>query len=71
MRGEEGTVWLRLEVLPDGRVGKVEIARSSGFGSLDRAAARSAESWKFGFNGNPPSESAWAKIPIRFEIVSP
>ncbi len=68
-RGEEGVVLLRLEILPDGRVGKIEVAKSSGFGLLDRAAARSVSTWQFAFDGERPARNAWAKIPIRFQIV--
>jgi protein TonB len=67
--GVEGTVLLRLKILLDGRVGKVEVARSSGFPLLDRAASRSASSWRFAFDGDPPPLGAWAKIPVRFKIV--
>ena len=70
-RGVEGTVLLRLKILLDGRVGKVEVARSSGSALLDRAASRSASSWRFAFDGDPPPLGAWAKIPVRFKIVAP
>ncbi|MBI2881161.1 MAG: TonB family protein [Candidatus Tectomicrobia bacterium] len=70
-RGEEGSVLLRVEVLPDGRVGRVLLAQSSGFGSLDRAAAESAASWRFAFEGGRPARSAWAQIPVRFRIIEP
>lgn len=70
-RGEEGSVLLRVEVLPDGRVGRVQLAKSSGFGSLDRAAAESAASWRFAFEGSRPARSAWAQIPVRFRIIEP
>ena len=68
-RGVEGTVLLRLKILSDGRVGKVEVTRSSGSALLDRAASRSASSWRFAFDGDPPPLGAWAKIPVRFKIV--
>ncbi len=67
--GVEGTVLLRLKILLDGRVGKVEVTRSSGSRLLDRAASRSASSWRFAFDGDPPPLGAWAKIPVRFKIV--
>ena len=68
-KGVEGTVLLRLKILLDGRVGKVEVTRSSGSPLLDRAASRSASSWRFAFDGDPPPLGAWAKIPVRFKIV--
>ncbi|MBI4230395.1 MAG: energy transducer TonB, partial [Planctomycetes bacterium] len=41
-RGYEGAVLLRIEVLADGAVGRVEVARTSGFAVLDRAALEKA-----------------------------
>ena len=35
---EEGTTVLEVEILPDGRLGKVEVVQSSGYRRLDRAA---------------------------------
>lgn len=69
--GQEGIVLLRLEVLPDGRVGKIQVAKSSGFDLLDRAAVRSASTWRFAFDGQKSTEGAWAQVPIRFQIVQP
>jgi TonB family protein len=44
-QGWEGTVTLRLELLADGKVGEVEIAKSSGYPLLDTAAQESAKTW--------------------------
>jgi protein TonB len=41
-RGEEGTVTLRVQVLPDGTAGAIEVLQSSGYGRLDRAAVKAA-----------------------------
>jgi len=43
----EGTVVVRVEVLTDGHVGKVELAQSSGFDDLDQAAVTAARDWRF------------------------
>lgn len=43
----EGTVVVRVEVLTDGHVGRVELARSSGFDDLDQAAVKAARDWRF------------------------
>ena len=44
----QGVVWLRCIVLPDGTVGRVEVARSldSTFG-LDHEAVKAARQWRF------------------------
>jgi protein TonB len=34
-------------VLTDGHVGRVELARSSGFDDLDQAAVKAARDWRF------------------------
>jgi TonB family protein len=44
-RGWEGTVTLRLKVLPDGTVGAAEVVRSSGHAILDTAALEAARTW--------------------------
>ena len=46
-RGHEGRVLLRVAVLGNGRVGRVDLARSSGHGSLDRAALAAVKRWRF------------------------
>lgn len=44
--GWEGTVTLHVEMLADGTVGEVEIAKSSGYPVLDTAAQEAAKKWK-------------------------
>jgi TonB family protein len=44
-QGWEGTVTLRLEMLADGTMGEVRIARSSGHPILDTAAQAAAKTW--------------------------
>lgn len=69
-QGQEGSVHLRMRVLPDGSVGKVEVLRSSGAQSLDLAAMRAAASAKF----TPPKQpdgtpaEAWVVLPITFKL---
>jgi protein TonB len=46
-RGEEGRVLIRVSVLGNGRVGNAEVTKSSGHGSLDRAALKAVERWRF------------------------
>nr|WP_255568992.1 energy transducer TonB [Neoroseomonas alba] len=46
-RGEEGVVRLAVSVAPDGQVTRVEVALTSGFPALDRAALEAAQRWRF------------------------
>ena len=46
-RGEQGAVILSIQVTPDGSVSSVEVARTSGFILLDRAAREAVETWHF------------------------
>ena len=45
--GEEGTVLVDVYVRENGKVGKYNIAQSSGFGDLDNAALQSVLNWRF------------------------
>jgi protein TonB len=40
--GEEGTVILAIEIMPDGQHGEIEVVQSSGFWRLDEAALDAA-----------------------------
>ncbi|WP_281242575.1 energy transducer TonB [Rhodospira trueperi] len=67
--GQEGTVVLSVRVSPDGTAEQVTVARSSGSGILDRAAARTVEGWRF----RPATRagipvSATARVTIRFVL---
>jgi protein TonB len=44
-QGLEGTVTLQLEMLADGTIGEVKVARSSGHAILDTAAQEVARTW--------------------------
>jgi len=46
-RGEQGLVILLIRVSPEGLVAGVDIARSSGFSLLDRAARDAVVTWRF------------------------
>ena len=68
-RGIEGLVLLRVEVLPDGRVGKLEVKRSSGYRILDNSALRTIVKWKFlPAIKDGTLVQAWINIPVRFEL---
>lgn len=68
-KGYEGEVLLRVEVLPDGRVGQIEVRRSSGYEILDRSAIETIKQWRF----TPAQKgeeriSFWVNIPIKFQL---
>ena len=65
----QGRVVLRMLVLADGTVGRVEVASSSGHPALDDAAVASAWTWIFApatRDGQPIH--AWVLIPVRFAV---
>ena len=68
--GWEGTVLLRVLVDEEGKSKSVEVNRSSGFESLDRAAAETVKRWRFSTAryGERPVES-WVRIPIVFRLA--
>ena len=68
--GLEGVVVLKVEVLKNGSVGDVVVAKSlqSGQDGLDELAIKAVKQWEFvpaKNKGNPVS--VWITIPIRFE----
>lgn len=69
-RAEQGTVILHVLVAADGLVKRVEIAESSGFDDLDRAALETVRiRWRFvpARHDGHPVES-WVLVPIRFAL---
>lgn len=68
-RGYEGLVVLRVEILPDGRVGEVRVERSSGHHILDKSALKTVKKWKFipARRGDDPIR-IWAEVPIKFDL---
>jgi protein TonB len=68
-RGYEGVVVLKVEILPNGRVGQLRVKRSSGHHILDRSALKTVKQWKFipAKQGEDPIR-IWAEIPIKFEL---
>jgi periplasmic protein TonB len=67
--GWEGTVMLRVEVLPDGSAGSVSVKRSSGYAILDDAALRAVQRWRFrpAMDGNFPIRSV-VDQPVTFNL---
>ena len=68
-RGEEGDVRIKVKVLADGRVGHAEVAKSSGFASLDGAALEAVRNWRFkpALKGRD-AVVCWINIPIKFRL---
>jgi len=64
LRGLEGTVHLTLTVDPSGAVIAVELVKSSGHGSLDRAAIEAARGYRF----EPGEGSITVSKPFTFQL---
>jgi len=68
-RGYEGEVLLRVEVLANGRVGRLEVKKSSGYEILDRSALSAVKQWKFiPANEGNGAIPCWVNIPIKFQL---
>jgi protein TonB len=68
-KGFEGKVLLRVEVLTNGRVGKIEVEKSSGYEILDQAALEAMKRWRFipAKRGKVPFRS-WGNNVITFQL---
>jgi len=65
----EGVTLLRIEVLVDGRVGRVELAHSSGHQMLDESAIKAVHRWRFHpakLGGTPIT--CFINVPVRFKL---
>jgi len=67
--GHEGTVWLTIEILPNGRVGAVRVDQTSGFARLDDSAVREARKWRM----KPGTQDGIAipmykRVPVTFRL---
>jgi TonB family protein len=67
--GYHGKVLLKVEVLTNGRVGNVEVEKSSGYEVLDQAALEAIKTWRFipAKRGKVPMRS-WINILITFQL---
>ena len=67
---QQGTVLLRVLVEADGSVARVEVAQSSGFDALDRAAADTVRTrWRFvPAHRDGANAASWVLVPIRFAL---
>jgi protein TonB len=65
----EGTVWLSVRILPNGRVGEVRIDQSSGYVRLDESAMREARRWRMKPGVQDGVATAmWKRVPITFRL---
>lgn len=67
--GMEGTVMLKVLVSREGTALKVEVAHSSGYATLDKAAAEAVKNWRF----IPASRAfqpvdEWVQVPVAFRL---
>jgi protein TonB len=68
-RGQEGLVMILARICPEGRPLEVTVLRSSGYGTLDRAARAAVLRWAFrpATRDGRPVEGE-VEIPIRFRL---
>jgi len=65
----EGTVHLRAEVLPNGKIGEILILDSSGYEILDQAARKAIKTWRFKpALKNGTAVICYKEIPVRFQL---
>ncbi|PYC46117.1 energy transducer TonB [Pseudomonas soli] len=68
-RGWEGTVLLRVEVLPSGKPGQIQIQKSSGRDALDAAALAAVKRWSFvPAKQGEVAQVGWVSVPIDFKL---
>ncbi len=72
IKGIEGTVVVKIEVLPTGKAGAIEIVASSGSDDLDRAALDAVKLWRFipakDQNSGQPI-TCYTSVPIVFRLT--
>jgi protein TonB len=68
-KGFQGEVVLKVEVLPSGLVGQVEVKKSSGHEILDRSALSAVKQWKFfPAKKGEIAVTSWVNIPVKFQL---
>ena len=66
---EEGTVYLRVSIAPNGRAGEVQVERSSGFPRLDQAAIKAIREWRFApATRGGQAVVSWVTVPVKFQL---
>lgn len=68
--GLQGTSLFKIQVLPDGSVGEIQLLQSAGDATLDEAAQKAVKQWKFkpGLSGSKPI-MVWMTLPVKFELL--
>ncbi len=67
--GQQGTVLLHAEILPDGHPRDLKVVQSSGHRLLDVAALAAVKGWRFeptNIDGAPVT--SWVRVPVNFVI---
>jgi len=66
---EEGTVILELVILPDGSVGEIKVATSSGYSRLDETALAAVKRWRYvpATRGGKPIAYTYLQ-PVEFKL---
>ena len=68
-RGQEGTVWLNVQVDTAGGVSDIQVLESSGFSQLDQAALKTVRRWHFiAARRDGQAEVSYVKIPVKFQL---
>lgn len=69
--GEQGKVWLRAHVLPNGTTDNVELKQTSGSPRLDAAALEAVKRWRFvPARQGGDAVASWVVIPVSFSLES-
>ncbi|MGL4734586.1 MAG: TonB family protein [Enterovibrio sp.] len=69
IKGQQGVVMIEVWLDGWGRQTKLEIAESSGFDTLDKAAIAAVKAWQFkGHSINGQTMASRLKVPVRFEL---
>lgn len=69
--GLEGTVFVKIEILQNGRLGNITLSRSSGYEILDEAAITTVEKWHFvpaKDRDSGQTIACYTTIPISFRL---
>jgi protein TonB len=65
----QGEVLLKVEVLQNGRVGEVEVEKSSGYEVLDQSALATVKKWRFiPAKKGGVAIPCWVNIPFKFQL---
>jgi TonB family protein len=69
-KGYQGEVLLKVEVLSNGRVGQIEVKKSSGYDILDQSALATVRQWRFiPARKGEVAIPFWVNIPIKFQLL--